>query len=92
MSDLAVNFEMFLINRGALDGYTLGQWIKYLHTCSQGEFREVEACIRSMNIVRHYDEKRYEWRPNLYTVFLAYLYPEEWNLWATTKHLLGEAL
>ena len=76
---MSVSFEMFLIDRGVCDGYTIGQWMKYIRTANMEEVTELLTTLDKL----HTDY------PRAITLLLVYLYPDEWRNWRACQRLLG---
>lgn len=79
---MSVSFEMFLIDRGTCDAYTIGQWEKYVLTSDGGTFDEL--CWLAENAVGSISVK---WLTGL----LAHLYPDDWVVWLAYCRLVGKS-
>lgn len=81
---MSVSFEMFLIDRGVCDGYTIGQWEQYVRKSDVSTFDEI--CWLAESAVG--PSRSVKWLTGL----LAHLYPDDWKLWLAYRRLVGEPL
>ena len=82
---MSKTFEMFLIDEGVLDASTLGGWMTYVRNSDRDEFDEIINLAVAAQNAPGADRNAV----NVYTLFLAAIYPEAWTKWVVIRRLVG---
>jgi hypothetical protein len=79
-----VSFAMFLIDRGAADAWTLGQWYEYCRTARGAELRELWR-ITQGNSGKYGEAIGYT---ATFPALLVELYPDHWLVYLALRRML----
>jgi hypothetical protein len=78
------SFAMFLIDRGAADAWTLGQWYEYCRTARGAERWEL------WRITQYQNKKYMEFigQAQMFSALLVELYPDHWLVYLALRRML----